>query len=173
MLRAPRWGMICCLTLEWLALGVWFGGLLVLIGVVIPAVFNTFGGQELGGVFLTRTFEGYNHFVIGALAILLVGAWYRWWSEDLEVVVSSGELMLLLGMGVIAGVIILWLHPRVAELQAVAYATKEEIVRKLAFEAFFRVHLPVRLLYLVNLGLGILLTGMKVKRLLCRDGAFR
>ena len=46
--RTFRWGMICCLTLEWLALGVWVGGGLVLIGAVIPAVFNTFGGQELG-----------------------------------------------------------------------------------------------------------------------------
>ena len=67
MLRTSRWGMVCCLTLEWLALGVWVGGLLVLIGAVIPAVFNTFGGQDSGGLFLTRVFEGYHRFMIGAL----------------------------------------------------------------------------------------------------------
>ena len=67
MQRMSRWGMVCCLMCEWLALAVWVGGLLVLIGSVIPAVFNTFGGQDSGGLFLTRAFEGYNHFVIGAI----------------------------------------------------------------------------------------------------------
>ena len=111
MQRQSRWGLVCCLTLEWLALGVWVGGLLVLIGAVIPAVFNTFGGQDSGGFFLTRAFEGYNHFVIGALAILCAASWYRWWSGDQLVAVSRGEMMLLAGMMVIAGIIILWLHP--------------------------------------------------------------
>ena len=63
MRRMSRWGMVGCLTLEWLALGVWVGGLLVLIGAVIPAVFNTFGGQDSGGLFLTRAFEGFHRFV--------------------------------------------------------------------------------------------------------------
>ena len=44
--------------------------MVVLIGAVIPAVFNTFGGQDSGGMFLTRAFEGYHRFVIGAGAIL-------------------------------------------------------------------------------------------------------
>jgi hypothetical protein len=88
--------MVGCLTLEWLALGVWVGGLLVLIGAIIPAVFNTFGGQDLGGLFLTRAFEGYHRFVIGALAILCAAAWYRWWSGDPEVAVSRGEIWSIL-----------------------------------------------------------------------------
>jgi len=50
--------MVVCLTLELVALGVWVGGLLVLIGAVIPAVFNTLGGQDAGGLVLTRGFEG-------------------------------------------------------------------------------------------------------------------
>ena len=111
MLRTSRWGMVSCLTLEWLALGVWVGGLLVLIGAVIPAVFNTFGGQDSGGLFLTRAFEGYHHFVIGALAILCAASWYRWWSGDPAVGVGRGEMIVLAGMAVIAGIIIVWLHP--------------------------------------------------------------
>ena len=170
MRRTSRWGMVCCLTLEWLALGVWVGGLLVLIGAVIPAVFNTFGGQDSGGLFLTQAFEGYNHFVIGAMAIVCAASWYRWWSGDPAVAVSRGELVLLAGMVVIAGIIIVWLHPSAAALQAQAFAVKEEAARKAAFEALFRILMPVRSLYMVNLVLGILLIGVKTKRSLYRDG---
>jgi len=168
--RMSRWGMVCCLTLEWLALGVWVGGLLVLIGAVLPAVFNTFGGQDAGGLFLTRAFEGYNRFVIGAVGILCAASWYRWWSGDPAVAVSRGELALLAGMVVIAGIIIGWLHPYAAALQAQAFAVKEEAARKAAFEALFRILMPVRSLYMVNLVLGILLIGIKTKRSLYRDG---
>jgi uncharacterized membrane protein len=162
--------MVSCLTLEWLALGVWVGGLLVLIGAVIPAVFNTLGGQDLGGLFLTRAFEGYHHFVIGALAILCAASWYRWWSGNPAVGVGWGEIMVLAGMGVIAGVIIVWLHPHAAALQAQAFAAQEEAAKKAAFEALFRILVPVRWLYMVNLALGILLIGIKAKRSLSRDG---
>ena len=171
MLRSSRWGLIGCLICEWLALGIWVGGLLVLIGAVIPAVFNTFGGQDSGGFFLTKAFEGYNRFVIGALVVLCAGTWYRWWSGNQDVVVSRVEVGLLVGMTVIACIIILWLHPMVASLQAQAFAVKEEAARKAAFEAFFRIHMPVRSLYMVNLVLGIVLIGIKAKRSLRRDGA--
>ncbi|TMQ27702.1 MAG: hypothetical protein E6K65_13670 [Nitrospirae bacterium] len=170
MLRMSHWGMVCCLTLEWLALGIWVGGLLVLIGAVIPAVFNTFGGQDSGGLFLTRAFEGYHRFVIGALAILCAASWYRWWSGDSAVAVSRGEMMMLAGMVVIAGVIIVWLHPYAAALQSQAFAVQEEAAKKAAFEALFRILMPVRWLYMVNLALGILLIGIKTKRSLYRDG---
>jgi hypothetical protein len=81
--------MVGCLTLEWLALGVWVGGGIVLIGAVIPAVFNTFGGQDSGGLFLTKAFEGYHRFMIGALAILWAALWYRWWSGSSIVAVGN------------------------------------------------------------------------------------
>jgi len=169
MRRMSRWGMICCLTLEWLALGIWVGGLLVLIGAVIPAVFNTFGGQDIGGLFLTQVFEGYNHFVIGAVTILCATAWYRWWSGDQVVAVSRGELALLAGMVLIAGVIIIVLHPYATALQAQAFAVKEEAARKAAFEALFRVLLPVRLIYMVNLAMGIFLIGIRANLSLLRE----
>ncbi|MEO5956991.1 MAG: DUF4149 domain-containing protein [Nitrospiraceae bacterium] len=170
MPRHFRWGLICCLTCEWLALGIWVGGLLVLIGAVIPAVFNTLGGQDSGGLFLTRAFEGYNRFVIGALAVLCAGTWYRWWSGEPSVEISRSEIAVLVGMTVIAGIIILWLHPQAASLQAQAFAVKDEAARKAAFEAFFRIHMPVRSLYMVNLVLGVLLIGIKAKRSLHRHG---
>jgi len=162
--------MVSCLTLEWLALGVWVGGLLVLIGAVIPAVFNTLGGQDVGGLFLTRAFEGYHHFVIGALAILCAASWYRWWSGDSAVGVGRGEMTVLAVMVVTAGVIIVWLHPHAAALQAQAFAVQEEAAKKAAFESLFRVLMPVRWLYMVNLALGILMIGIKAKRSLYRDG---
>ncbi len=167
---ASHWGMVCCLTLEWLALGLWVGGLLVLIGAVIPAVFNTFGGQDSGGLFLTQAFEGYNRFVIGAVAVMCAASWYRWWSGDPAVAVSRSEWALLAGMVVIAGSIIVVLHPYAAALQAQAFAVKEEVARKAAFEALFRILMPVRSLYMVNLVLGIVLIGIKAKRSLHRDG---
>ena len=171
MQHTSRWGLVCCLTLEWLALGVWVGGLLVLIGAVIPAVFNTFGGQDSGGLFLTQTFEGYNRFVIGVVAIMCAAAWYRWWSGEQAVAVSRVELTILAVMVVIAGTIIVFLHPYAAALQAQAFAVKEEVARKAAFEALFRVLMPVRSIYMVNLVLGIVLMGLKAKRSLSRDGA--
>jgi uncharacterized membrane protein len=163
--------MVCCLTLEWLALGVWVGGGLVLIGAVIPAVFNTFGGQDSGGLFLTRAFEGFHRFMVGALAILWIALWYRWWSGNSAVVVSRSEMAALAGMTVMAGLIIVWLHPSAAALQAQAFAAHEEGSKKLAFEALFRMLKPIRWMYMADLVLGILLIGMKAQRSLCRDGA--
>ena len=167
----PQWGMVSCLTLEWLALGVWVGGMLVLIGAIIPAVFNTFGGQDSGGMVLTRAFEGYNRFVIGAMAIMCAGSWYRWWSGDPVVAVGRGELALLAGMVAIAGIIIAVLHPQAVALQARAFAAQEGAEKKAAFEALFRVLWPVRLLYMINLVLGILLMGIRAKRTLPREGS--
>jgi len=164
--------MVCCLTLEWLALGVWVGGILVLIGAVIPAVFNTFGGQDSGGLFVTRAFEGYHRFMIGALANLWVALWYRWWSGSPIVAVGRGEMMVLAGMTVVTGMIILWLHPSAAALQAQAFAAHEAAAKKAAFEALFRMLKPIRWIYMVDLVLGILLVGIKAKRSLSRDGAF-
>ena len=172
MQRMPRWGMVCCLTLEWLALAVWVGGLLVLIGAVIPAVFNTFGGQDVGGLFLTQAFEGYNRFVIGAVAVVCAAAWYRWWSGDDAVAVGRGELAVLAGMVLIAGIIIVVLHPYAASLQVQAFAVKDEAARKAAFEALFRVLIPVRFIYIANCALGILLMGIKIKRSLSRVKVF-
>lgn len=166
MRRAPRWGIVGCLTLEWVALAVWVGGMVVLSGAVIPAVFNTFGGQDSGGLLLTKAFEGYHRFVIGAAAVLCVTLWYRRWSGDPMVEVGRSEMIVLAVMMMIAGLIIVVLHPQAVSLQTQAFATKDETARKAALEALFRVLLPIRSLYMVNLVLGIVLVGIKVNGLL-------
>jgi hypothetical protein len=166
----PRWGMVGCLALEWVALAVWVGGMVVLSGAVIPAVFNTFGGQDSGGMFLTRAFEGYHRFVIGAGAILCAALWYRWWSGDPTIAIGRSEMIVLAVMVMIAGLIIAVLHPNAVALQVQAFATKDESARKAALEGLFRVLLPIRALYMLNLLLGIVLIGIKAKRSLDQSG---
>lgn len=166
----PRWGMVGCLALEWVALAVWVGGMVVLSGAVIPAVFNTFGGQDSGGMFLTRAFEGYHRFVIGAGAILCAALWYRWWSRDPIIAIGRSEMIVLAVMVMIAGLIIAVLHPNAVALQVQAFATKDESARKAALEGLFRVLLPIRALYMLNLLLGIVLIGIKAKRSLDQSG---
>ncbi len=143
---------------------------MVLSGAVIPAVFNTFGGQDSGGMFLTRTFEGYHRFVIGAAVILSAATAYRRLSGDPILAVGRSEMIVLAIMVMIAGVIIAVLHPNAAALQAEAFSTKDETARKTALEALFRVLLPIRSLYMFNLLLGVLLIGIRAKRSLDRSG---
>lgn len=85
------------------------------------------------------------------------------------VAVSRSEVMVLVMMMVLAGLIITVLHPNAAALQAQAFATKDETARKAALEALFRVLLPIRSLYMVNLVLGVVLIGIKAKRSLEQD----
>ncbi len=170
MRRVPRWGMVGCLTFEWVALAVWVGGMVVLSGAVIPAVFNTFGGQDVGGMFLTRAFEGYHRFVIGAGVVLCATLWYRRWSGNPIVEAGRSEMIVLAVMVMIAGLVIAVLHPNAVALQAQAFATKDETTRKAALEGLFRVLLPIRALYMLNLFLGIALIGIKAKRSLDQGG---
>ncbi len=161
-----RQGLIACVTSELLALGLWIGGLLVLVAAVIPAVFNTFGGQDTGGFFLTRAFDGYNRLVLGAAATLITGILWRAWLYQrglTEEEITRTEWLLLGAMLFTAGVITFVLHPQAAALQAQAFASKGEEARKAAFEAFFQLHKPVRVLYIVNMGLGIALLTVRVR----------
>jgi hypothetical protein len=79
-------------------------------------------------------------------------------------------MLVLVVMVVSAGIIIMWLHPRAEALQAQAFGVQEEAAKKAAFEALFRILMPVRWLYMINLVLGIFLIGIKTKRSLYRDG---
>ena len=141
----------------------------VLIGAVIPAVLNTFGGQDSGGLFLTRAFEGYQRFVMVAAVVLSAGVCYRWWTGEPAVAVSRWELIVVGVMIVIAGVIMLALHPKAAALQAQAFAAQGD-AKKAALESFFRVLMPIRVLYSVTLALGVLLMGIKAAWSLRSDG---
>ncbi len=104
-------------------MAVWVGGGLVLVGAVIPAVFNTFGGQDSGGFFLTRAFEGFHRLMIGSLVVSRGGIGVSPVERGPGDGDGLGELIVLAGMALIAGVIILCYIPAAA-LQAQAFATK-------------------------------------------------
>jgi uncharacterized membrane protein len=152
-------------TVELVALAAWTGGLMVIVGAVIPAVFNAFG-MEPGGRFLTRVFDGYNRITTGAIVILVAAAGWRTWSVRNgagRAGVTRPEMVLLSLMILVAASIILWLGPWSVTLQEQAFATQGEEAKKVAYGAFFRTHSFVRGLYLVNLGLGIALLAVKVR----------
>src|SRR5262245_25604878 len=164
--RAIRRGVMACYLCEMVALAIWIGGLAVIIGSVIPAVFNSFG-MEAGGRFLTRVFDGYNRLVMAAIVLLVSAGGFRLWAASryrlAEVALTRPEVLLLSLMVAIALIIVIVMAPATVKLQEEAFAIKEETARKAAYAAFFRTHMVVRSLYLVNLILGIVLVGLKLR----------
>jgi uncharacterized membrane protein len=165
-----RW-LITCYVVELLALAIWIGGLVVIIASVIPAVFNSLG-MEAGGRFLTRVFHGYNGLIaVCIVALVGSGAWRTWLSTRGGVraaALTRTELLVLTAMILVAVLITAGFGPATVQRQEEAFAAQGEAARKAAYEAFFRTHTIVRGLYLLNLGLGIGLTGLKVKTWLKR-----
>ncbi len=168
--RDGQRGLIVCHTLELVALAVWVGGLVVIIGAVIPAVFNSFG-MEPGGRFLTRVFDGYNRLTLAAIVVLAGATGWRVRqsrkggdSTQAGSRMSRTEGMLLSLMIAVAALIILVLGPMSVTLQEQAFAAQGEAAKKAAYDAFFRTHMIVRALYVVNLGVGIALLAVKAKQ---------
>ena len=114
-------------------------------------------------MFLTRAFEGYNRLVLGAMVVLAGSMTWRSRGVPSDYAVTRVEALLVGMMVLIGGIIIFYLHPLAAARQAEAFALKTGEGRKEAFEAFFRLHMPVRTLYMVNLSLGLVLVGMRVR----------
>jgi hypothetical protein len=54
--------------------------------------------------------------------------------------------------------------------RACRHGAKDEAAKKAALESFFRVLMPIRSLYMVNLFLGLILIGIKAKRSIDQDG---
>jgi len=166
-----RW-LIGAYTVEMLALAVWIGGLVVIIGAVIPAVFNSFG-MEPGGRFLTRVFDGYNRLVLVAMAAMggtiAVRGWMLQAGAHPDIMPGRAEAVLFGTMVLVASLIIFVLGPRSIALQEVAFGTREESAHKAALDAFFQVHMIVRWLYIVNLFLGIGLLTVKLKSFLRKE----
>ena len=164
--RAFSNGLLMCAIVECLALAIWIGGLVVIIAAVIPAVFNSFG-MEPGGRFLTRVFDGYNRTVLVAMAAMGGAIAARAWTvqtEELSRAIAGRTETVLFGMMVlVASLIIFVLGPHSITLQEEAFGTKDEQARKIAYDAFFRVHMAVRGLYILNLGLGVWLFIVKLK----------
>ena len=156
---------MACATGEFLCLAVWIGGLVVIIGSVIPAVFNSFG-MEPGGRFLTRVFDGYNQIVTVSILVLLGATTLRSRLAGALAPVSRTEMIVMSAMIGIAALIILVLGPQSVALQEEAFAVKDETAHKAAYDAFFTVHRIVRGLYVLNLGLGLALMVVKLKNIL-------
>ena len=140
--------------LEMLALAVWVGGLITIMATVIPAVFNTIG-MEAGGRMLTRTFQGYDRLVLicaGVLTLALVARARLPIGEGARI--GSDAVLLAIMVGI--AVLLAWyLNPHIVRLQEAAFAAHDEAAKRSAYDAFFRLHKIARVLYLVNLGLGI------------------
>jgi len=170
--RAPSKRVLVCAVVECLALAVWIGGLVVIIAAVIPAVFNSFG-MEPSGRFLTRVFDGYNRVVLVAMAAMGGTIAMRMWGQQAggpsHAMPGRAEAILFGTMVLMATLIIFILGPQAVSLQEEAFGTKDEGARKAAYDAFFRVHMIVRTLYIVNLGLGIWLLAIKFKSFLRKD----
>jgi len=149
-----RWQVVLYFV-EILGLVVWIGGLMMIIAVVIPAVFNSLG-MEAGGRFLRRVFDGYGYVTMGILMSLVIVAAIRFgagrFSVDLLFPVTRFEVVLLTAM-VLLTVGITWVFgPQAIALQEQAFQATTEIAKKTAYDQFFHIHMIVRGLYLANLG---------------------
>ena len=149
---------------ELLALCLLIGGLAVIVYAVIPAVFNAGVSNETGGRLLARTFGRYNDLTAGAIGILIVATLGRFWLRE----PSRAETILLAVLACSFAVIVFWLRPETMALQERAFAATGVEEKKLAYEAFFRVHDIARALYIANFGLGIALLTVKAKRWVMR-----
>jgi hypothetical protein len=149
---------------EVLALAIWVGGLVSIIAALIPAVFSTIG-MEAGGRILTKTFQGYDRLVTVSLGLIVIGMMARalGGSGGWRAQVSVSELALLGTMAVIAGTLTLWLTPETVRLQEIAFGAKED-AKRIAYDNFFAYHRVARALYIINLGLGITLLCVKVRK---------
>ena len=149
------------------ALTIWIGGLIVIIAVIIPAVFNSFG-MEPAGRFLRRVFDGYGYVNVGILCILAFVAFLRYHSYSSEhshiFSVTSGEWWILGGMLIVTVAILGILGPQAVALQEEAFEAISKEQKELAYAQFFRLHMIVRALHLVNLGLAFSLFVLKLRK---------
>jgi hypothetical protein len=148
---------------EALALAVWVGGLASIIAAVIPAVFTTIG-METGGRMLTRTFQGYDRLVLVSAGLIVAGTLVRVfvsgpWREQIGMI----ELVLVAIMIVFALTLTFWLTPETTRLQELAFSAKEG-AKRAAYDEFFVYHRVARALYILNLGLGIAVLCVKVRK---------
>ncbi|MGD9851478.1 MAG: DUF4149 domain-containing protein [Nitrospirales bacterium] len=164
--KRVNWGLIG-FFIEILGLTLWVGGLLVIIGVVIPAVFNSFG-MEPAGRFLRKVFDGYGYMNLGILVVLGLCAGLRQRSYGLAghpvLSLSKGELGLLAGLLTVTVSILGILGPKAVALQELAFEAVSKSEKESAYAEFFRLHMVVRGLHMVNLGMAIALMIMKLRR---------
>jgi hypothetical protein len=168
--KRVNWGVVGFLF-ELCVLTLWVGGLVVIIAVVIPAVFNSFG-MEPAGRFLRRVFDGYGLMNAGILVLLGALAWirYRTFGNNPSYMfsVSSAEWWLLAGMTLVTFSILGVLGPQAVALQEQAFEAISKQEKDLAYAQFFRLHMIVRALHLMNLGLAASLFIVKLCKAIFR-----
>jgi hypothetical protein len=167
-----HWGVVGFIV-ELCALSLWIGGLAVMIAVVIPAVFNSFG-MEPAGRFLRRIFDGYGLMTAGIVSLLSLFAWVRSRSFGNNpshlFSVSSPEWWLLAGMALVTFSILGVLGPQAVALQEQAFEAISKEEKDVAYGHFFRLHMVVRALHLVNLGLAASLFIFKIRKAIFQQG---
>src|SRR5437870_4141151 len=100
-----------CYCLEMLALSVWVGGLVVIIGAIIPAVFNTIGMQA-GGRILTHSFQGFDRLAVIASAVLVLAMAARLrFSAEVFGRISLVELILVGAMLIVVTLLAFYISP--------------------------------------------------------------
>ncbi len=172
--RTSGWQLSCSL-LELLGLMMWIGGLAVLLTTVIPAVFNTLD-METGGRFLRRVFDGYNTLTGGIVVVLIGTALFRYWKHRQEsngsLPLRRSEVGLLVALTCVTFLVVVILGPQAVALQEAAFAADSQEAKKTALEAFFRLHMIVRALHLINAGLAVSLLVVKFRHWVRNRGAF-
>ncbi len=167
-MKSVNWAVVGYI-LEMFALTLWVGGLLVIISVVIPAVFNSIG-MEQGGRFLRRVFDGYGLLTMGILGLLSVvaGLRFRTFGRDPSSMFSigNGEWVLLGGMLCLTIMIWGFFGPQAVALQEQAFEAVSPGEKELAYQQFFRLHMIVRALHLINLGFASCLFIIKLRKVL-------
>ncbi len=161
--------IVVCQCVEVIALAVWVGGLVSIIVAAIPAVINTMGnpgGVEAGGRLLTRTFHRYDHLSMVSAGFIIIGMLARvyattgHWREQ----ISLTEIVVLGTMTMIALYLTFFFNPQIAHLQELAFSAQDKVERSMAYQDFFFGHYIARALYMINLGLGIAVLCLKVKK---------
>jgi hypothetical protein len=154
--------VVVCQCVEVIALAVWVGGLASIIAAVIPAAFNSPITVEAAGRLLMKTFHGYDRLVLVSASALMLSMLARGvLAKDL---ISRPEWAVAGIMMMVAVGLTFYLNPEVVRLQELAFATRETDAKKAAYDAFFHYHWIARILYLINLGLGMTLLCMKVQK---------
>jgi hypothetical protein len=154
--------IVVCQCVEAIALAVWVGGLASIIAAVIPAAVNSPITIEAVGRLLMKTFHGYDRLVlVSAGALMLSMLARRVVAKDL---ISRPEWTVAGIMAMVAVGLTFSLNPEVVRLQELAFAARETEAKKAAYDAFFHYHWIARILYLINLGLGMTLLCMKVQK---------
>jgi hypothetical protein len=139
----------------------------MIIAVVIPAVFNSFG-MEPSGRFLRRVFDGYSQITTGILLFLFVTASSRFLYDH-----TSGTALfpvtrlegIVLGLMVSLTFFIVWvIGPQTVLLQEKAFEATTAIDKKMAYDQFFQWHVVQRGLHLATLGLAVGLFIHRIKK---------